>query len=69
MQTHTHTHECNVGVNIPVAGNRVPENVNTYMDGEGERREEGSESHMEKYTQPTWMKSMRKYDAFGDFYW
>ncbi len=46
MQTHTRKkRELNVKVNIPVAGNRVPENVNTYVEREGERREEGSESH------------------------
>lgn len=72
MQTHAHKNELNKGVNIPVAGNRVPENVNTYVERKGERREEGSESHRqlhEGYTQPTWMKAMRKYEAFGDFYW
>ncbi len=37
--------ELTVGVDVPVAGNRVPENVNTYVEREGERREEGSESH------------------------
>lgn len=45
MQTHGHKKELNVGENIPVAGNRVPENVNTYVEREGKRREEGSESH------------------------
>lgn len=47
---HTHTHEkkLNVGVNIPVAVNRVPENVNTYVERE-EREERRGVNHTGNY--------------------
>lgn len=48
MQTHTHEKKFNVGVNIPAAVNRVPENVNTYVERE-EREERRGVNHTGNY--------------------
>lgn len=48
MQTHTHERKLKVGLNIPAAVNRVPENVNTYEEREERRGVNHTGNYMRK---------------------